>query len=163
MASRVNQGLGESIRARCLEIVSGRLSSAESEPTYQELCLFLHGRERQAVTLLRAGRIGWASSEQKAGDQGLAQWIEHTLLLREIQVWLPAPMSGGSHPLVTPASWDQSLWPLQAVHLHIHTYTCIIKPETSLKENKEQETGSQTMLLPLPAPFCESRLRQLAV
>lgn len=104
MASRVNQGLGESIGARYLEIVSGRLSSAESEPTYQELCLFLHGRERQAVTLLRAGRIGWASSEQKAGDHGLAQWIEHTLLLREIQVWLPAPMSGGSHPLFTPAS-----------------------------------------------------------
>lgn len=136
MASRVNQGLGESSGARYLEIVSGRLSSAESEPTYQELCLFLHGRGRQA------GRLGWASSEQKAGDQGLAQWIEHTLLLWEIQVWLPAPMSGGSHPLFTPASWDQSLWPLQAVHLHIYTYTytCIIKPETSLKENKEQET-----------------------
>lgn len=119
MASRVNQGLGEPIRARYLEIVSGRLSSAESEPTYQELCLFLHGRGRQA------GRLGWASSEQKAGDQGLAQWLEHTLLLGELQVWLPAPMSGGSHPLFYSSFMGPK--PLASAgssfaHIHIHMH-----------------------------------------
>lgn len=125
MASRVNQGLGESIGARCLEIVSGRLSSAESEPTYQELCLFLHGRERQAVTLLRAGRIGWASSEQKAGDQGLAQWIEHTLLLREhpslaacTHVWWVTPTFYSSFMGPKPLASAGSSF----AHTHIHMH-----------------------------------------
>lgn len=133
MASRVNQGLGESIGARYLEIVSGCLSFAESEPTYQECVAWGP----------RAGSVDRAHIAV-AGNPSLAACTH---------VWWITPTCYSS--FMGPKAY---LWPL-----HIHTYTCIIKPETSLKENKEQETRSQTMLLPLPAPFCESRPCQLAV
>lgn len=58
------------------------LHSAESEPLYQELCLFTQGRERSAETLFGSGIkwVGFIRMEDWAGEE--AQWMRAQIALR---------------------------------------------------------------------------------